>query len=293
MSFSTNGLAAVGANTRTLRIYNTSTLLATTNEGDSTPLSLIELCSKTEYHRGSIYCLDWSYDSSLLASGSNDQSIHLMSCTDSLFQQVADLRDFGGTVRELRFLPSSKSLVACGNGPRPLQLLDIERFVVTQDFKSTESLLLAVAPIDTNTFVCGGEKGSIVLWDIRCMSSSTIIDTFSHSITSLSVHKDELACSTSSGNCYSLSLKSSSIIKEWRPHSDECRSIRYSPNGGWILSSSYDGSVVLSDASSYQCCVVTRFSNKVIQSRWNTTGDLFACTSADKTVSFWKNNNNL
>ena len=60
-------------------------------------------------------------------------------------------------------------------------------------------------------------------------------------------------------------------------------SVRYSPNGGWILSSSYDGSVVLSDASRYQCCLVTRFSNKVIQSRWNTTGGLFACTSADKT----------
>ena len=283
----------MGANTRTLRIYDTSSLLTTTKEEDPTPSSLIELCSKAEYHRGSIYCLDWLYDSSLLASGSNDQSIHLMSCTDSLFQQVADLRDFGGTVRELRFLPSSKSLVACGNGSRPLQLLDVERFVVTQDFKSTESLLLSVTPIDTNTFICGGEKGSVVIWDVRCMTSSSLLHSFSHPVTSLSAHEDELACSTSSGTCYNISLKSSSIIKEWSPHSEECRSIRHSPDGGWILSSSYDGSVVLSDAGSYQCLVVTRFSNKVIQSRWDTTGGLFACTSADKTVSFWKNNNNL
>ena len=246
---------------------------------------------KPDYHRGSIYSLDWRGDSSLLVSSSNDQSIHLMSYADDQFQQVADLKDFGGTVREARFLSSLTDLVAAGNGPHPLQLVDIERFVVTQDFKISEPSILSLAPVDNNTFLSGGEKGSITLWDTRCLSSPSIIHSFLHSITSLSIHRDNIACSTSSGHCYALSLKSTSLIHQWRPHKDECRSIRYSPDGRWILSSSYDGSVVLSDASSYQCSVVDRLSNKVIQSRWDHTGDLIACTSADKTVSFWKRNN--
>lgn len=278
-------MAAVGANSHTLRVFHSNSLLSRGGGGGGEG-SLKEIYCHPDYHCGSIYCLDWC-GNTLLASGSNDQSIKLLNYTDDTFTLVGDIGNCGATIRELSFLPNTTStLLTCGSNG--LQLVDLENLKVSRDFKTFERPLLSLSPIDENTFLTGSEDGYIIYWDRRCTQSpSQLYTSPSNPITSLSVHKDIISCAIGSGGCVTLSLSSKDIINQWSPHTGECRSIRYSPNGQWILSSSYDGSVCITSGRSYKWECFTQLTNKVIQSRWHPSGDLVACTSADKTASFW------
>lgn len=280
-------MSAIGANSHTLTILDTNTLLPSPSHSHYQTKQL--LYTHSNYHRGSIYCLDW-YGNSLLASGSNDQTIRLLSSCNDTFNVVGELKEFGGTVREVTFLPkvTTRHLIACGSGEHPLQIADIESLNVSRDFKPSESPLLSVATIDENTFITGSENGSITLWDLRCTLFPTQIYTNTNSITSLSIdHGTVIACGSSTGQCLTLSLATKGILNEWSPHKEECRSIRYSPDGRWLMSSSFDGTVCFTSTRSYEWRVMCTRGNKVIQSRWHPSGDVIGCASADKTATFW------
>ena len=265
-----------------MTIVNQTPLLS---HNDKSLLVLPVVYSQANYHHGSIYTLDW-YSDTLLASGSNDQSVKLLNSTD--FSILADIKDLGGTVRELSFMPPSKHLVTCGNGQYPLQLIDIVKQEVVRDFKHQETSLLSIAVIDNNILVSGDEKGTIMLWDTRSPQQPKHVQTLSNSTTSLSHYQGSIACASSTGHCCIVSLSTSTVVTKWTPHKDECKSIRYSPNGQWVLTGSYDGTVCLTNTSTYQWSTVATHSNKVIQARWHPLGQFIATTSSDKTACFWK-----
>ena len=82
-------LFAVGSNSKTLRIcaYPSDILAGTVGKGpkaDATNNGLTGgpptvLFKRTKHHKGSIYCLSWSLRGDLLATGSNDTPVKLMS----------------------------------------------------------------------------------------------------------------------------------------------------------------------------------------------------------------------
>ena len=83
-------------------------------------------------------------------------------------------------------------------------------------------------------------------------------------------------------------------LVSFKPHSMDCRSVRFSPDSNYLLSGSYDTSIslvnLMGDLESGQpppYSVVADHTDKVIQCRWHPHQLAFASTSADKTASLW------
>lgn len=75
------------------------------------------LFKRCKYHRGSIYCMDWSPDGRLLATGSNDKSIKILQFDAHQFTQTGEdieLNFHNGTVRELAFVPNKSGILISG-----------------------------------------------------------------------------------------------------------------------------------------------------------------------------------
>ena len=75
------------------------------------------LLKRQKYHRGSIYCMAWSPDGKILATGSNDKSIKLFQFDSFNCMQSGDdveLNIHNGTVRELAFVPNRAGLLISG-----------------------------------------------------------------------------------------------------------------------------------------------------------------------------------
>ena len=195
--------------------------------------------------------------------------------------------NLGGTIRELCFMPSGK-LVSCGGGPRPLQLIDVHQGKVIEDFKLQQTPLLSVTRLNDHTIITGSEDGIVSIWDIRCPQTYTQYHSLSHSVTSLTLFRDNLSCSMASGECITMSLSGGETVTKWQPHEEECRSLQYSPCGHWLLSSSYDGTICITDSNCYKWSVLSHLDNKVIQSQWHSSGQVIATTSTNKTACFWK-----
>lgn len=183
---------------------------------------------------------------------------------------------------------SSGLLASCGAGDSALRLSDCQKMSVVQVFHGHNCQVLAVSVVDEHRFASGGEDGSVKLWDVRSKNPAAAF-SLSHSITSLSTHADQLACSTSAGTCHIFCLATGlSRLDSYTPSTNECRSIRYSPCGSWLLTGSYSGEVCLAISSSLLWQPLCSHQDKVIQCRWHSTGSLVATSGADKTARLWK-----
>ena len=296
-------MLAVGANSHLLRVYSVSTVLednairfgiiiriflsviySPSNSCRSLPL----LYQQPGYHRGSIYCLAWWKDS-LLASGSNDQTIRLLSHSpEGQFTSQGLLTGFKNTIREVVFMPSGL-LLSCGAGGNGLRLSDCQQGSAVQTFHGHSSQVLAVTSLDEHRFASGGEDGTVKLWDVRCSSNPTSSLSLPQAVTSLSSHSNHLACSTTAGACHLIEMSSGlSLQNSFSPSTSECRSIRYSSSGSWLLTGSYSGEVGLAHSFSFLWQPICSHNDKVIQCRWHPSGSLIATTGADKTARVWK-----
>ena len=260
------------------------------------PLSgeeLIPLHELPRYHRGSIYCLAWSGDR-VLASGSNDKSIKLLVChTDSrgmVCECQGRMNLHNGTVREMVFL--TETLLASGGSGEPSLLIsDCETMKTVTKLSGHEKQVLSVASGgQRSTVVSGGEDGTVRLWDWSAAGKCVNTLRLSESVPSLSAHEQTVAVAMVDGSCSVYDMRNWGLVTSYKPHSDECRSVRHSPGSGgkWLLTGSYDGSVCLGEGlGGGEWVEVAQHEDKVVQARWHPGGEVFASTSSDKTACFW------
>lgn len=250
---------------------------------------MVALQEYPRHHRGSIYCLAWLGDD-LLVSGSNDKTIKLLSChsnSDPLSCTTHGRMTFHeGTVRELTFL-SNGQLVSGGSGNPSLLISDPRTLKMVCILSGHTKQVLSVAHSGRgSTCVSGGEDRTVRLWDWaarQCVHTLELPEV----VTSLSCHRHHLAVALMDGSCAVYDVRNWSRVTAFQPHSNECRSIRHSPCGKWLLTGSYDGSVCLSEAAGTEWVEVAQHGDKIIQARWHPRGQLFASTSTDKTACFW------
>lgn len=246
-----------------------------------------------KYHKSSIYCMAWLNDT-VLASGSNDQTIRLLTCSpDHKFKVQKPLILHKGTVRDLAFTKEGL-LVSGGGGSLHVKVTDLNTRQTVLSLAGHTDQILALGVLPGGLVVSGGQDNKVLIWDMRTHLPTTSISLGS-SVTSLTVCREGLVTAHLDGSCSVHELKSYQCTASYMPHSGECRTVRFCPDKAktsWVLSGSYDGTVCLAEvaaaAERVQWTKLCQHKDKVIQCRWHPEGHLFASTGADRKACFWR-----
>uniref|UniRef100_A0AAR5PG64 WD repeat-containing protein 55 homolog n=2 Tax=Dendroctonus ponderosae TaxID=77166 RepID=A0AAR5PG64_DENPD len=302
-------LYAVGSNSKTLRICAYPKLTDLREEHQTyQPMVLFK---RTKHHKGSIYCLAWSPEGDLMATGSNDKTVKLMRFnvdTSNLEGEEVELSMHDGTVRDLCFLEDttnkSSLLISGGAGDCKIYVTDCATGTPFQALSGHTGHILALYTWGGAMFVSGSHDKTVRFWDLRtrgCVNMVTPITQVGgvsgrHGCPVASLCVDPSGRLLVSGHedatCALYDIRGGRNVQCFRPHSQDVRSVRFSPSAYYLLSGGYDNKLVLTDLQGdltlpLPSVVVAQHSDKVISGRWHPSEFSFLSTSADKTSTLW------
>ncbi|KAG6954332.1 hypothetical protein JG687_00011860 [Phytophthora cactorum] len=321
---------AVGTNARALRIFNLSTPLQQRQQqlSWSSPLNLIlpllpVTLERHKHHDSGIYCVCYNHHlldsgaTSMVASGAADGSVKVLiprdkdplqrQQVDEFWIQRGDINGSMGKTRALEF-SSPHLLWTTSTNDRRLRCWDIQRAhrssssgpFQTLDGHVGEIQTIAMPHPSTSAFsdtllLSAALDKTVRLWDTRSRRCERLVTSGEHAAFSLHFHPrdDKLVVSGHQDGSVSLwDLRSTGreALQIVVPHQDECRSVRWSPGGQWLLSGAFDGTICIMQVSSSTLQPVASYHKhygKVLQAQWHPTEPAFVSSGADKRVKLW------
>lgn len=299
-------LYAVGSNSKTLRICAYPKLDNLHEDREIHQPTV--LFKRTKHHKGSIYCLAWTPDGQIMATGSNDKTIKLMqfnSETSNLEGQEVELTMHDGTVRDLCFLEdtSNKSslLISGGAGDCKIYVTDCGTGTPFQALSGHSGHVLSLFNWGGAMFVSGSQDKTVRFWDLRTRGCVNMVtpttvpgSRIGSPVAAICVDPSGrlLVSGHEDSSCVLFDIRGGRTVQCFKPHAADIRSIRFSPSAYYLLTSGYDNKLVLTDLQrdltmSLPSVVVAQHQDKVISGRWHPTEFSFLSTSADKTATLW------
>jgi WD40 repeat protein len=79
------------------------------------------------------------------------------------------------------------------------------------------------------------------------------------------------------------------LIKEIKKSNNEIRNINFSPDGNYLLSAGFDGTIKLFDVNAnFDFCGKLEHDDKVVSAKWHPDLPFILSTSADRTARLWE-----
>lgn len=136
-----------------------------------------------QVHRGSIYCVAFNGGGQLLATGSNDQTVHLVRYNPATHTPDGDefrLSMHDGTVRELCFIDDSSSgssslLLSGGGGDNKIYVTDCETVTPFQSMAGHTHTVMGLHHVGGAQFVSCSQDRTVRFWDLRTRNCTSII----------------------------------------------------------------------------------------------------------------------
>ncbi|KAL2725550.1 WD repeat-containing protein 47-like isoform X6 [Vespula squamosa] len=302
-------LYAVGSNSKTVRIC-AYPKLHDVREDHQTYQPTV-LSKRTKHHKGSIYCLAWTPDGQLMATGSNDKTVKLMrfnadtSSLEGKCCQEVELTMHDATVRDLCFLEdtSNKSslLISGGAGDCKIYVTDCTTGTPFQALSGHSGHILTLYNWGGAMFVSGSQDKTVRFWDLRTRGCVNMVtpatvpgSRVGSPVAALCVDPSGrlLVSGHEDSSCVLFDIRGGRTVQCFKPHAADIRSIRFSPSAYYLLTGGYDNKLVLTDLQGdltmpLPSVVVAQHQDKVISGRWHPTEFSFLSTSADKTATLW------
>lgn len=317
VDFHPNGeVYAIGSNSRTLRIcsYPADHELRHLDSDHiaTTPRILFKFL---QVHRGSIYCVAFNTTGDLIATGSNDQTIHVVRYNSITHCPEGDeykLTMHDGTIRDLCFIDDHTNgtslLISAGGGDNKIYVTDCDTITPFQSMAGHSAPVLSLHTWGGANFVSGSTDRTIRFWDLRTRGCTSIISAPSllnsgkgPGAPVCAVRVDPTGKVLISGHndatCMIYDIRGGRVVQTFKPHQDEIRSVSFSPKAYYLLTAGYDGRVVLTDlqgdlTAPLPSVCVAESDDKIVQAKWHPTDFTFVTTSANKTATLWALPNN-
>lgn len=295
----------VGSNSKCLRVLPYPSLDNIKLDHVTKPASV--LYKKSKHHYGSIYCTAWNPAGNLIATGSNDKTIKLIKFDPELMEDndsEMELTYHNGTVRDLIFMQQEDNniLVSGGAGDCKINVLDCQTQQTLRSYSGHSGHIYTLYSWSgtKNVFVSGSQDKTCRFWDLRApeaiqvVTPSTTIALQGSPVASVAVDPSGLLLATGHEDaaCCLYDIRGSRIVQIYKPHTSDIRSIRFSTNAYYLLTSSYDNKVIITDlhgdlTKPLNWSVVAQHNDKIIQAKWHPNQMSFVTTSADRTSTVW------
>ena len=304
LSFSSSGkMLSLGTNSKSLKLYDFTPIddkfLRHINSSKDEFISLKLLFEKPNHHAGSIYCLDFSPNDKLIATGSNDKTIKIFVVPDFFenMKEVLELAilDQKGTVRSVIFPPTENNFVfSGGSGDKNINMWDTETGkrinILTGQKECINSLKFSVDENASEKLLgsCGNEN-LICFHDYRTDTPVKTVEIVNHGeINDISFTNDYICSVHNDGYITLYSNLNEKVVKEIKASDKEIRACNFSKDGKFLMTASFDKKINIFDINDDMKLVkYLEHDDRAVNCKWHPDKPIIASSSADNTVRIW------
>jgi WD40 domain-containing protein/NACHT domain-containing protein/heterokaryon incompatibility protein (HET) len=241
-----------------------------------------------EGHTSSVSAVAFSPDGSIVASGSNDETIKLWDTRTGTEQ--ATLKGHSGSVRAVAFSPDG-SIVASGSNDKTIKLWDTRTGTEQATLKGHSDWVSAVAFSPDGSIVASGSNDkTIKLWDTRTGTEQATLKGHSDSVSAVAFSPDgSIVASGSNDETIKLwDTRTGTEQATLKGHSDWVSTVAFSPDGSIVASGSNDETIKLWDTrTGTKQATLKGHSDSVSAVAFSPDGSIVASGSDDETIKLW------
>ena len=304
ISFSSNGnILSLGTNSKSLKLYDFSPIndkfLRHNNSSQDEFINLKLLFEKHNHHAGSIYCLDFSPNDKLIATGSNDKTIKIFVVPDfnENMKEVLELAilDQKGTVRSVIFPPTENNFVfSGGSGDNNINMWDTDSGKKINSLTGQKECINSLKfSVDENASIkllgsCGNDN-IICFHDYRTNNPVKTIEIKNHGeINDISFTNDYICSVHNDGYITLYSNLKESVVKEFKASEKEIRTVNISKDGKFLMTASFDKKISIFDINDdLKLVKYLEHDDRAVNCKWHPDKPIIASSSADNTVRIW------
>lgn len=293
----------VGSNSQIMyvcRYPSEAEIQSFTNEDTPTKPEVLFTIHRT--HLGSIYCASFNSAGDLLATGSNDRTLHLIHYDPSSHIPKDCEYKFevhSGTVRDLCFTRDGQNPLLVSGGARDFEIsvTDCQAMKHAQILKGHESTVMSLSSWNESNglIVSGSHDGSVRLWDLRsrlCAATLGSSDKVPVNVVRVDPTGRLLVSGHQNGICMLHDIRGNRVIQSLTAHQDDIRTLNFSPKCYYLLTASYDGTIKLMDIQGnltrrLPTVNIASLPDKVVQTAWHPLDYNFVTTCADGSATLW------